>query len=1356
MYSFSYFPFISPTHHNTFGHSRSSHPTATTTTKAATPNNTPPHRHRKVRKTLKRHCMTRLAFLICTLTLLAITLHAQLLKHAQTDTSTLNIQNQISQTDTDITLSLAAVKSSTPPHNRTHTQNRHTILLLLLLCGDTGAMVNPGPYKPKYPCVICTRAVKYRQRAIQCSSCGERSKYAGWYHVSCIGSFTQEYNGLVNNSIVWLCNGCSFLNFSSSYFSPIPQSNLFDTLGELNIDNPPAQHSHLRNPTTPRTPPHTHSTHQTPPNHNHQSHRHRPTTRQSTPINPLTIASPNHSLSTISHCSRPPLDFDSNSSLPTSLSSSLQDPLSPTTQSLPIPIPSHLSPSPSTTSSSPGPTPATFSLSTFHLSSPPTNPSLPRNKPHTLRLLNINFRSIRNKTASLHNLISTYSPDIIIGTETWLTPDILTTEIFPAPFNMTVQRRDRPTNSGKGGGVLIATRPELTVKPRPDLDTDCEITWIQLQLSNCKSILISAFYRPPSSDQAILEKLELSLSLIPPDKLIWIAGDFNLPDIDWTAVSPHDPPLDSDTDPAPIIPHTNRRHLHDTFMDIVDTYSLSQTVLQPTRTQTRTRPGDGDGGPLTTTAHTLDLFLTNNTLNITNTKVIPGLSDHDIVLVDADMKPTRQSQRRRPIFLYSKADTDKIRQDLTRYSNDFFTEDPYSRPLSSNWDNLKHAIHTSMNNHIPQKTPSSRYSLPWFNRELRRRHRKKQRLYRRAQTYNTPENWAAFRNHQKTLAKDTKVAERKHIALYLADNIRNNKKHFYKFFKSRRQDTTTITSLKDHNDTLHTHPEHKAQILNTHFHSVFTQENSDTPHMQHSPFPNIPNLDISTNGILKLLQTLDINKAPGPDNIPPYILKTFAPILAPILQVLFTQSLTTGTLPDDWLCANVTPIFKTGDRTDPSNYRPISLTSIPCKILEHIIHKHVMNHLDRHNILTDTQHGFRPKRSPESQLIVTYHDIARHLDRQDTKQVDAILLDFAKAFDKVPHRRLKLKLRYYGLTGQTLHWITAFLTNRTQRVLLDGACSDYAPVSSGVPQGTVLGPLLFLLFINDLPEALLTPDTHARLFADDSLIFRPIKTLDDCRLLQIDLDALERWENTWQMKFRPDKCKIMSFTRSRSPFTHNYTLHNHTLDRVHTHKYLGLHLTSDLRHNTHINNITNTANRSLGFLRRNLHNCNSDIKHLAYKSLVLPTLEYCAAVWDPHTDTNIDKLEQINTRAARFIANNYTITPGITTHIKQHLNMQPLKDRRQAHRLNIMYKITNNHIDIPKHEYLTPSNIRYTRNSHTQKYHTISTTRDYYKHSFFPQTILDWNELPQHIIDCPTIHSFTNKLHKHPTPNAQN
>ena len=409
-----------------------------------------------------------------------------------------------------------------------------------------------------------------------------------------------------------------------------------------------------------------------------------------------------------------------------------------------------------------------------------------------------------------------------------------------------------------------------------------------------------------------------------------------------------------------------------------------------------------------------------------------------------------------------------------------------------------------------------------------------------------------------------------------------------------------------------------------------------------------------------------------------------------------------------------------------------------------------MNHLDTHNILTDSQHGFRPKRSCETQLITTHHDIARQLDKTNVKQVDAILLDFAKAFDKVPHRRLTHKLQHYGITGPTLHWITAFLTHRTQRVLLDGTSSDSVPVSSGVPQGTVLGPLLFLLYINDLPLSI-SPDSSTRLFADDSLIFRPIKTNDDCLQLQRDIDALEQWENKWQMKFRPDKCKLLRFTRSPSPIPFTYTLHNLPLESIPSQKYLGVTLQQDLKYKKHIDSITNKANRTLGFLRRNLRHCTPDIKHVAYNTLVRPTLEYCTAVWDPYTKQDREKLERINTRAARFITHNYTRTPGITTQIKKQINMDLLETRRQTHRHTIMYKITNNLIDIRKQEYVQTAHTRATRNSHMHKYHTYTTTTDSYKHSFFPRTIREWNRLPPNIVNLPTIDSFAKQVHKHNT-----
>ena len=544
-------------------------------------------------------------------------------------------------------------------------------------------------------------------------------------------------------------------------------------------------------------------------------------------------------------------------------------------------------------------------------------------------------------------------------------------------------------------------------------------------------------------------------------------------------------------------------------------------------------------------------------------------------------------------------------------------------------------------------------------------------------------------------------------------------------------------------------PLEKAHALNSQFQSVSTQEQADLPNIPTSPHPSIPPLVIHTQGIEKLLSEVDPNKATGPDNIPCRILKENAAILAPILQVIFSQTLETGELPLDWLLANVTSIFISGDRTLPVNYRPISLTSVPCKILEHILHRHIMDHYDRQRVLTDSQHGFRPKRSCETQLLVTTHDISQSLNDPKVKQVDAIVLDFAKAFDKVPHQRLLAKLEYYGIRGPLLHWIKTFLTNREQRVVLDGCHSSSVPVTSGVPQGTVLGPLLFLSYINDLPLSL---SSTTRLFADDSLVYRPIVDRDDCLRLQDDLTALEDWEAKWQMTFRPDKCHHIRFTRANKPIPSSYKLHNITLDSVPSQKYLGVNISADVRWNTHISSIRAKANRALGFLRRNLKKCNADIKILAYKSLVRPHLEYCDTVWDPHTHNNINKLESIQNKAARWIRRDYRHTTSVTL-LKQDIKLDPLATRRQIHRQQMLYKITNNLVDINKNTYLHPTNIRSTRGSHNLKYHTYQASTDIFRHSFFPRSIQEWNHLPSHIVNSPTLDTFKARITKHfPSP----
>ena len=216
-------------------------------------------------------------------------------------------------------------------------------------------------------------------------------------------------------------------------------------------------------------------------------------------------------------------------------------------------------------------------------------------------------------------------------------------------------------------------------------------------------------------------------------------------------------------------------------------------------------------------------------------------------------------------------------------------------------------------------------------------------------------------------------------------------------------------------------------------------------------------------------------------------------------------SVDSSQVPEAWKNATVTAIFKKGSRTEAANYRPISLKSVASKLLEHIIYTHVMKHLELHNILTDSQHGFRAKRSTETQLIQTIHDISKSLDKKET--VDMAILDFTKAFDKVPHQRLIHQLNYYGISGSIATLIEMFLIGRTQQVVVNGATSSSTTVTSGVPQGTVLGPLLFLLYINDLPYKLFT---SVRLFADDFILYTPIRTQNDSSLLQNDLLKLQK------------------------------------------------------------------------------------------------------------------------------------------------------------------------------------------------------------------------------------------------------
>ena len=817
------------------------------------------------------------------------------------------------------------------------------------------------------------------------------------------------------------------------------------------------------------------------------------------------------------------------------------------------------------------------------------------NKRQNLRTFVINCNGIRNKTAELANLVSYTDPDILLFTETKLNNKVSTSEFLPA--NYKGFRKDR---TSAGGGVMIAIRDNLVAEEVDMIEVSAEVIWVKIILHNCNPLYVGSFYRQPSQRSTQqLDELEKSLNYISnltknnPNSTLFLGGDFNLGDINW--------------DDLTIYTNSPVKGVCEKLLDILHNFHLEQHQREDTREN-----------------RLLDLFCSNKPSLVKSCNAIPGLSDHEVIIADCLIKAKICKKVPRTIHQWSRADWDKLKADTTKFKDSYLSQHE-SRSVDENYNIINDHITNIMETHVPSKLSRSANKNPWLTNSVKRMCRKKQRLFNRARRTHKRSHWERYKAHK----RDTLKAVRRARWSYVNDILQlsldsGDSKPFWKYIKSQRQDSVGVSPLKS-GGRLFSDSLDKAEILNTQFKSVFTKEDSSfIPKLLGPNYPTIDPLIINQNGVEKLLSGLNPSKAAGPDQIPCRILKELSVELAPIFAALFRQSLNTGALPSLWSQAFVSPIYKKGPRCMPENYRPVSLTCVSCKLFEHILCRHIRNHLDRHGILTPLNHGFRTKHACETQLLLTLQDLMTYRDQKD--QIDIAVLDFSKAFDTVPHDRMLGKLEFYGITGPVLNWTAAFLKNRVQRVVVDGRQLRSATVDSGVPQGTVLGPLLFLLHINDLPSVV---DSQVRLFADDCLVYRPIRSEADQVLLQRDLSALELWGDTWGMRFNATKCNIMRISRSRNPLTRMYSLCNHVLSEVDTAKYLGINLSSELSWFPHVSSVVSKANSTLGFLRRNLRKCPSKLKETAYLSLVRSTLEYATTIWDPYYVRDIDSLEQV-------------------------------------------------------------------------------------------------------------------------------
>ena len=928
-------------------------------------------------------------------------------------------------------------------------------------------------------------------------------------------------------------------------------------------------------------------------------------------------------------------------------------------------------------------------------------------KPLKVAVVNCDGISGSKSNADFRCFLYHHKPDIVLGCESKLNGQP-TYNIFPT--NYVIYRKDRITF---GGGVFIAIKDIYPSYPLNN-DSNCEIIWASLQLPCQKKVLLASFYRPPHSSIEVTTEFIKSVNNLfqeqaPAYPHLIIGGDFNLPGIDWKNME---------------ITGHNDIEISNSLMDCIQEHNLSQLTERPTRGE-----------------NIIDLLFTSNPNMLSNETHAPSPSyDHDAVFFDFSVRPLVNSKPAYPVYLYKKANLDGLQKELEDLATEFTQSRNHRQyTVDENWEFFKTRLRLAADRHIPQKQVKPNRRLPWITTTIRRMMRKRERLFKKARKSKNATLWQAYKKYRNSVKKQIEIAHNKYVNEVIGGSLEDGDgKAFWNYIKLNRTDSIGVPPLKDENNNVIESNRGKANVLNNHFQSVFTNEDTtNIPSKGPSPFTEIEDIIVTSPGIEKQLQNLKPNKAAGPDQISPWILKNFANECARMLQIIYIQSYETGNLPSEWKTAVVSPIHKKDDKSSPKNYRPISLTCIACKVMEHVLCSHMSKFFQANNILSPHQHGFRKGFSTETQLITVLDDWLRSLDKR--RRTDVLLLDFSKAFDTVPHKRLLHKLSYYGISGKTHRWIENFLTSRSQCVQVCGERSGWVKVSSGVPQGTVMGPLLFLIYINDITSKV---RSKIKLFADDAVLYSEIMTPNDMLSFQHDINQLHKWSYTWQMNFNLTKCNIMSISRSKQTVDPppRYHIQNHELEVVDSHKYLGVMIQDDLQWDSHVRAVKAKATKLLGLIRRNLSSCSPQVKEQAYNSLVRPGLEYAAAAWAPHEKQHIKALEAVQRSAVRFVSGNYSRYSSVTT-LRRDLGWETLHCRRHLAAATTFYKIVNHLVYLPIPPTVLPADSR-TRSNHPYKFRHIAAQSDAYKYSFFPHIIPLWNSLPLTAVTAASPKSF--------------
>ena len=947
------------------------------------------------------------------------------------------------------------------------------------------------------------------------------------------------------------------------------------------------------------------------------------------------------------------------------------------------------------------------------------------------------------------NLLTTGSNIPILGiTETWLKSYISDAQI--SIENYLPFRSDR--SDRKGGGAILYIHESIPVTQESNFD-DKVCQAVLCTLPTITTILINVYRPPDASLSSFTKLLRVIQSYIDPIMEakyhdINIIGDFNFPNIDWNTLT--------------CTPSQGREQYDsaESLLEFMQHNLLLQVVDRPTRGQ-----------------NTLDLFFTNNNRVIRNIETEnTTLSDHDLVKINLlyNMKspPTPSAPHFKEHTFRSldlqKADYPKI--------NDLLSD--------VNWDELFHLCdHDTDGNSFVEllyltvlqacEIYSSPKISPQFNSSssrkpktdhsrkrfvLNRKRRKLSARLKALKAINPSSTKIPKIEDEVSLLhfdiKETYITEQAHREKLAVTKVLSNPKYFFSFAQRFSKLRSNVGPLIK-NGSLTNNPLDMANILQDQYKSVFSDPNNPEKSFTCKPRTStrIGDMDFSQTDIEDAIDEIDANSSTTDYDIPALVLKECKANLSYPIYIIWQKSFDDELIPSNLKTQIITPIFKKGDKSDAENYRPISLTSHIIKIFERVIRKGLVNHLESNNLLSRNQHGFRKGRSCLTHLLKHIDSIIQSV--LDGNEHDVVYLDFAKAFDKVDHKILFHKLQMFGIEGKLLSWIQQFLLNRNQKVSVMGVHSFIALVLSGVPQGSVLGPILFLIYIDDL-EHCLTASTSGS-FADDTRLSKTISCCRDKNILQEDLNLVIEWSKKNNMKLHESKFELLTYTTPKSyllqhlPFTaelQQYTTSSgqDIIPSPHV-KDLGVHLSSNLKWSTHVSEAVSSANKMSNWVLSVFSDRSQRTMLTLYKSLVRSKLEYSCPVWSPSLISDITKLESTQRSFTRHIVG----CKGLSYWDRlKFLNLMSLQRRRERYKIIHVWKI---------HKGIAPNDLSLRFYEHIRlgtrccvpplRKSAPSYAKSIYENSFAVTGPKLWNILPRSVTCAQSLESFKSLLTSH-------